>query len=177
MVIEMLGRDYAESAGNLLTKMAAPSGTAEKSRQLMIDTYRVLAYEQAASYRELFLRVADGALPLLFHCSVGKDRTGIAAALLLELLGVPRATIIEDYLLTDLFFEEGLDIVLNALGTTALHGVSPEIWAPLLRADGIYLETMFETLEARHGSVFGYLHEVLGLDDAIQERLRTRLCA
>jgi protein-tyrosine phosphatase len=141
----------------------------------MITTYRNLPYEQAESYRVLFLHLAEGDLPVLFHCSAGKDRTGIAAALLLEVLRVPRATITEDYILTDLFFEQGLEIALHALGSAALHGVSQEIWAPLMRADQIYIETVFETIEERHGSVSGYLREVLGLDDEIETQLRARL--
>ncbi|MBV7331168.1 tyrosine-protein phosphatase [Chloroflexi bacterium TSY] len=43
---------------------------------------------------------ADGE-PLLFHCEGGKDRTGVGAALLLMTLGVPRETVMEDYLLTN----------------------------------------------------------------------------
>lgn len=176
MPIDIWSREYAGSAGNILTKMAAPGGSAEASRKLMVKAYRTLPYEQAEAYRMLFLHLAEGELPVLFHCSAGKDRTGIAAALLLEVLGVPRATIIEDYLLTELFFEQGLEIALHALGTKALHDVPQEIWEPLMRADQIYIETLFETVEARHGSVAGYLREVLGLDDAIETQLRARLC-
>ncbi|WP_052566095.1 tyrosine-protein phosphatase [Ferrimicrobium acidiphilum] len=39
--------------------------------------------------------------PLVFHCVAGKDRTGVVAALLLDLLGVPDETIAADYQLTD----------------------------------------------------------------------------
>ena len=43
----------------------------------------------------------DEALPAVFHCTAGKDRTGIVAAVLLDLLGVPDATIAADYVLTE----------------------------------------------------------------------------
>ena len=43
----------------------------------------------------------DDALPTVFHCTAGKDRTGIVAALLLELLGVPDDVIAADYVLTE----------------------------------------------------------------------------
>ena len=62
----------------------------------MIIAYRDMPYEQAESYREVFRCIADGGVPLILHCSAGKDRTGIAAALLL--LGVPRNQVIETYL-------------------------------------------------------------------------------
>jgi protein-tyrosine phosphatase len=42
-----------------------------------------------------------GALPAVFHCTSGKDRTGIVAALVLDVLGVPEDVIVEDYVLTE----------------------------------------------------------------------------
>ncbi len=51
------------------------------------------------AYKELFLSLGDqNQLPALFHCTMGKDRTGWAAAALLSLLGVPKEVVIEDYL-------------------------------------------------------------------------------
>ena len=44
--------------------------------------------------------VADGGTPALFHCSAGKDRTGVLAALLLDLAGVEHDAIVADYALT-----------------------------------------------------------------------------
>jgi protein-tyrosine phosphatase len=43
---------------------------------------------------------ADGSLPAVFHCSAGKDRTGVLSALILAFLGVPDETIVEDYALS-----------------------------------------------------------------------------
>jgi protein tyrosine/serine phosphatase len=47
------------------------------------------------------LLIQPGTLPALFHCAAGKDRTGVLAALVLDLVGVPRETIVADYLLTN----------------------------------------------------------------------------
>jgi protein-tyrosine phosphatase len=56
-------------------------------------------------YREAFARLAEAvaasAGPVAFHCSAGKDRTGLVAALLLRAAGVPDEAIVEDYVLTD----------------------------------------------------------------------------
>src|SRR3546814_12310423 len=69
-------------------------------RRTMIALYRMIPVDHAASYRAMFERITDGRVPLLINCSAGKDRTGVGAALILAALGVPRPTIVQDYLAT-----------------------------------------------------------------------------
>ena len=53
------------------------------------------------AYRAMFAEIKAGQLPLLFHCSAGKDRTGVAAALILLALGASRETVMKDFLVTN----------------------------------------------------------------------------
>lgn len=57
------------------------------------------------AFRTLFYLLENGELPLLFHCSEGKDRTGLASILVLMALGVSRKDALDDYELTNLCFE------------------------------------------------------------------------
>jgi protein-tyrosine phosphatase len=168
-------RDHDSSVGELVAAITHPEASAEAMRKRMIAAYRHLPYEQAESYREVFRRVADGDLPLIFHCAAGKDRTGIAAALLLTLLGVPRATVIEDYLLTERFFERGCHLVISDPTSSRFASVNPAIWEPMMRAETVYIEAMFDTLISRHGSIEAYLEGTLGVDAAMRERIRQEL--
>lgn len=69
------------------------------SRGRGAEAYRVLLEENGRAIRGFFELLGDPkSLPLLFHCSAGKDRTGILTALLLEVLGTPRECIMDDYL-------------------------------------------------------------------------------
>lgn len=69
------------------------------SQGLGQEAYRYYMLENAAAIAGFFNALAEeGSYPLLFHCSAGKDRTGILAALLLELLGASREVIEQDYL-------------------------------------------------------------------------------
>ncbi|GLR68455.1 protein-tyrosine-phosphatase [Acidocella aquatica] len=172
---EVWARDHTGSTADLISALSAPGATAETSRQKMVDIYKHLAYEQAESYTELFRRIARGDVPLLFHCAAGKDRTGVAAALLLDVLGVPREAVIEDYLLTEHFFEHNLAIVLTDFDTNALKDVEQSIWAPMMHAERAYIESMFSTIEARHGSVENFLCEAIGLTKAELESVRAAL--
>jgi protein-tyrosine phosphatase len=172
---EVLARDHETSAADLIRAMAAPGATPEISRGKMIDAYRTLPYEQADSYAGFFKRIVAGDMPILFHCSAGKDRTGIAAALLLDVLGVERETVIEDYVVTDRFIDGLVTIIKNDPGSRRLGAIPDHIWAPLVTADRAYIETMFETVEARHGSAEGFMREVLEMDESDIAGLRRQL--
>ena len=71
-----------------------------KVRETMRINYPQKLYSHRAIFRKMLLRLSQGNTPLIFHCAAGKDRTGVAAALILSLLGVDYQQIIEDYLLT-----------------------------------------------------------------------------
>ena len=177
VTFEIWARDHDMSAGDLMRIVHRPDASADQVRGVMIDAYRHLPYEQGPSYRALFRRIAEGALPLVFHCAAGKDRTGIAAALLLDFLGVARPDVIADYSLTDRFFSRGCELVVKDPIGNKLAGVDPHIWEPMMRAEPAYLETMFATIEQRHGSTEGFLREELGLADAELDSIRARLLA
>ena len=76
----------------------------QKAIDEMLDwvagSYDVMAFGNPA-YRLLFEAIAAGETPILFHCSAGKDRTGVAAALILLALGVSREDVVRDYMLTN----------------------------------------------------------------------------
>jgi protein-tyrosine phosphatase len=174
---EIWSRDHQTSAGDLTVQLRKPDATADTARHYIQEAYRHLAYEQAPSYRELFRRIAYGPLPLVFHCAAGKDRTGIAAALLLDLLGVERAVIMQDYALTDQFFARGCDLISKDPFGAKLEGIAQNVWEPIMRADPVYLTTMFEVVEQRHGSVRKFLQDELELSDADLDAVRARLLA
>ena len=172
---EIWAHDYETSAADLVLSLTGPDATPDHARALMIELYRHIAYEQAIGYRALFERLASGELPILFHCAAGKDRTGVAAALLLDMLGVPREIVVEDYVLTDRFFDRGCELVRSDPSVERLGNVDPAIWAPVMRADPAYLATFFETIEAHHGSAEGFVRDQLGLDDTAVAAIRERL--
>ena len=105
----------------------------------------------------------------------GKDRTGVAAALVLTALGVPRRVIHEDYLLTELFYDQCCDVMVKDGGNQFFDGVDRQLWEPMMRAESAYLDAMFDRLDAAHGSVERYLRDELGMHDGMIDRLRSHL--
>jgi protein-tyrosine phosphatase len=132
-----------------------------------------------ASAREGFaaaVRLAAEAdnLPLLFHCSAGKDRTGWLSVILLTVLGVAEEVIRADYLRTNALTESLREVLVEAmLGRRSV--ADPSLIGPVLEARGEYLDAGYEQVRRSYGSFDGYLREGLGLDDGVFAALRERL--
>ncbi len=172
---EVWFRDHKTSAADVVDLVQKPEAHSGLAHEMMVELYRGLAYEQAESFAELFRRLASGHLPMVFHCAAGKDRTGTADAILLDLLGVERSEVIADYVLTDSFFDRLCEMALSDPVSGKLAAFDKDIWTPLMQARPEYVATMLETISARHGSTEGFVREVLGLSAiqvaAIRERL------
>jgi protein-tyrosine phosphatase len=112
------------------------------------------------------------ALPLLFHCTAGKDRTGWLSAIILSALGVDRPTVMADYLRTNELNADGNAFVLSRLANRV---DDPSVLVPLLEARREYLEAAFARAEESYGGMDGYLREGLGLSDEARQTLRAAL--
>jgi protein-tyrosine phosphatase len=127
-----------------------------------------------AAYAELLTALAGEPVPQLFHCTAGKDRTGWAAALLLEIVGVDRDTIMADYLLTNEVSsatrEKYLALIAEHLGADKV-----EVYEPTMVVQESYLRAGYDAVAADYGSVDGYLHDGLMLTDQTIGELRSRL--
>jgi protein-tyrosine phosphatase len=107
---------------------------------------------------------------VLFHCAVGKDRTGIVAALLLELAGVPRPVIVEDYLDSGLNLKQLVDKWIAQYESDPDTGYHPD----LLHCLPQNIERLLDALAVTYGGAAAYLRGA-GVSDAMLERIRRRL--
>lgn len=160
--------------------LMAPGASPESVRATMIEFYRQMPEQYADQYSVLFKRLASTDAPLVFHCSAGKDRTGIAAAVLLTSLGVSRQTVVEDYAMSEKVVDYGA--LLNKGGAEsgsaafdALRKLPRETVMPLMRSEPAYIEAALAQIETQYGSVDGYMTKRLGLTDAELTALRARL--
>jgi protein-tyrosine phosphatase len=167
--------DHDQMPGDIDKMRRLPHMRPEQTRQIMMSLYRTLPYDFRLAYRTLFLHLANGDVPIVFNCTGGKDRTGVAAALVLTTLGVPRDTVLDDYLLTEFFFDRSCEIVLQGKQAELFAGVEREVWEPFMRTDRAYLDAMFDQLREAHGSVDAYLEAELDISHATVEQIRARL--
>jgi len=170
--VDLWARDYGHTSADLLSTITAGELDAARMRSLMIDVYRGIAYEHAASFRALFAMLGAGKAPLIVNCSAGKDRTGTAVALVLGALGVPYETIVADYVLTA---RADFDYLVQVTGGGRARRLPSDAVAPLFAADPDYLEILFDSIRERSGSLEAYLAGELGVGVREVERLRTLL--
>lgn len=108
------------------------------------DGYRNLPFANKA-YRAMFAEIIAGNTPLLFHCTAGKDRTGVAAALIMRALGVSRADCMADYLITNTCRKNNV-AMLTALLAQKISAEDAAKYAPLLA--GVKAESLALSLDA-----------------------------
>jgi len=115
--------------------------------------------------------LADAEGAALFHCTVGKDRTGLLALLILEAVGVTRAAVIEDFALT----EPRIGPIRERLLLEAeQRGIARSDFVRLLGATPDLIEPALEHLDRRHGSAEAYLLRH-GAGATTLARLRSKL--
>jgi protein-tyrosine phosphatase len=181
--LETLGWDYDFASVSMRGVLrGATEISAESMQASMTRLYRTLPALFSTPYKDLCASLVQGRVPLVFHCAAGKDRTGLAAALILTALGVPRETVLEDYVLTNTSIDLEAALFTGTRPTIGvgtehayLTDVTREVRAPLLEARPGYLEAAFAQMEADHGSVAGYLSERLALTPRALELMRDHL--
>ena len=148
---------------------ATREATGEDALTLMRKAYIAYAGEWSDQYRALIAHILrPGSLPLLFHCSAGKDRTGFGAALILTALGVPRETINLDYLATNRLWRSDSELASRLQSPVA---------NVLLRVHPALLDAALEAILCEHKSIESYFEQRLGLNAAAREQLRKLLLA
>ena len=133
----------------------------------------------AEQYGIILHRMAAGDLPILVHDTSGKDRAGLFAAILLTALGVPRETVISDYLLTTKYMLAPDAIKSTTAGLQSIFGLpDPPDFATVKAIMTVHPETLaatFENITKTYGSFENYLSTALHLSDSDISSLRTRL--
>jgi protein-tyrosine phosphatase len=134
--------------------------------------YLEMMIEGRAVIREIFEHVAtsdDGAT--LFHCTGGKDRTGVVAAVLLRTLGVDDETIVSDYAVSEKYLASFVEASRSLMER---EGFDPQIVLYLCGSPAERMEKMLKDLDARWGSTKRYL-DWAGVGEATIASLRSKL--
>lgn len=150
-----------------LTEAGHRPGEAEVAHHMQ-DTYRGFVRESAGRFAEFFDLLLASAEPTVFHCTAGKDRTGVAAALVLHALGATREEVLRDYLLTNERLKPP---------TFVWKGLDPQVARVLWGVRPAFLQAAYDAIDADWGGIDAFLERALGVGAAQRRRLREMYAA
>ena len=137
--------------------------TPQAAADAMQVTYQGFVRQNSGRFAQLFAHLLAHDAPLVFHCTAGKDRTGLAAALILRALGVSQTDVLQDYLLTNALYRHD-----PGQGGALSAEVLDVVW----RVREEFLQASLQAIDADYGSMAQYLQQGLGLAEPDLERLR-----
>jgi protein-tyrosine phosphatase len=154
----------AEGVLEMLRGVSHGTVTRAEIEATFVDQYRRFVTDHQAEFaRALALALDERNLPLLLHCTSGKDRTGFAISALLLALGTPQESVLEDYALTNSYMRD--------ISQFFSASTPPELLHSVMTARTNYLQAAFEQMQRSFGSVDAYLARGLDLDDGKRARL------
>jgi len=162
---------------------SAPAGPPAPKGDFMLQATRSIMLNRTDVYSALIKELAATEnRPLVFHCTQGKDRAGIGAAIVLTVLGVPWETVREDYLLTNIYRKEENEKDLKDMrdGIAKKDGIPPEQvdlsrYEPMYYVKPEYIDAARQDVISKFGSMETFIREGLGISDEMVKRLRNEL--
>ena len=160
-------KEIGELQGNFDFQMLLGQVKPEELTSYLLKIYKQLPFHNDA-YKKMFSLLLEEKVPLLFHCSAGKDRTGVAAYLILKTLGVDEKTIMQDYLASNFYrAQENEQIGVKA-------GVLKEQVLYLMMVHEECLQASMDEIKKRYPDFNTYLFKEYGIDQDKLEFLRKR---
>jgi protein-tyrosine phosphatase len=144
-------------------------GNGEGLSQLLVHEYERIVTNYVNEYRQFLHAVAHNPnVPLVFQCSAGKDRTGLAAIFLLTAMDVAMEDILADYFVTNVYAQAHAREIIGILDKDGHNG---ELMRPMLEVRQEYLDAAFSTINRKYGSLADYVFGELGAEpELLKER-------
>jgi len=156
--------DQLSQAKKLVLKGKVNGSDANKR---MLDFYKDYVTENPEIIKKIITEILESDQPILYHCTAGKDRTGIITALILTILKFDKETIYNDYLLSNNFRKKLVQKRLNL--ADRLHFIYPNMDIKVLEKlswiESDYLDAAFDEINKKYGSMDIYIQQVLGISE------------
>ncbi|MGD2036712.1 MAG: tyrosine-protein phosphatase [Desulfobacterales bacterium] len=143
------------------------------TKEFLIEGYILNIEKFAPVWGEVFKRLANPAyLPLVFHCTGGKDRAGTCTALILLALGVSEKTVIYDHGLSNIYIR---DVVNGIYAKFDAAGIDRDKISPYFSAPLYCIEALLAHLREKYGSHIAYLKSKAGVTEQMLKKIRGHL--
>lgn len=173
----MIYKNYQafEDRNNEMTnaKKLALKGKISKvdAEKRMLKFYTDYVSENPEVIKQIISEILDSDTPVLYHCTAGKDRTGIISALILKILKFDDTIIFQEYLVSNNLRKKVIDNRLKLANT--FHFVYPKLDIGVVEKtswiEREYLQAAFDEIDKKYGSMDMYIHRVLGISESQRE--------
>jgi protein-tyrosine phosphatase len=174
-ILAPVSEDAKGGSNNLALTDALRSGkiTVEDGRKALEQFYVHVVLDSAPKLGMVLRAIETTDHPAMFHCQGGRDRTGITAALLLTMLGVPKQTIMDDFVVSMKYLGER-PAAMPANATEADLALAKRA-AEITELQPRYLEAIFAAISQKYGNFDAYRRQALRISDADVRELKVRL--
>lgn len=160
--------DEMRNAKQLALKGKISENDADKR---MIKFYTDYVSENPKIIKKIITEILNSDQPILYHCTAGKDRTGIITALILKVLKFDDAVIFEEYLQSNNLRSKIIQKRLNLADN--FHFIFPKLDMGVIEktswVEQNYLQSAFDEIDKQYGSIDNYIYQVLGISDEQRE--------
>jgi len=160
--------DEMKDAKKLALKGKITQADADKR---MLKFYTDYVSENPEVIKTIITEILDSDQPVLYHCTAGKDRTGMITALILKILKFDNDVIFEEYLISNDLRKKVINKRLNLAKN--LHFVFPKLDIGVIEKTSWiergYLQAAFDEIDKKYGSVDNYIHQTLGISETQRE--------
>lgn len=164
-----------DRSGNMQAELRKQIKSADQntfdSEEFVANVMREFIDSFAYQYQPFLDIVADdNQAPVLYHCSAGKDRTGLGTAIILGMLGVEREVILGDFMMSNYYRNKDINKTLRKTSLVAKQRVTQ----PLVEVKESYLKSAFEAIDNKYGSMEKFLEAEYGFDEEKLEAIRNK---
>lgn len=166
--------DKGDSRNNtLMDALRSGKMSEEDGKNVFEQFYIRMVFDSASKFGVVLRAIETSDRPSMFHCTGGRDRTGITAAMLLHMLGVPRETILADFVLSTRYLNERAAPA--PAPANEAEARQARLFAEVIRLQPRYIEAVFKAIDERYGSFDAYRRDALHFTDADVSALKARL--
>ncbi|CAG4999993.1 hypothetical protein DYBT9275_02362 [Dyadobacter sp. CECT 9275] len=166
-------KDNEGQIAQLRAKVIAGEISEEQAVAQTIGFYKDAVTVNMAAYRDVVHQILDADKPVLYHCSAGKDRTGMVSAFILSVLNVDRQTIVDEYLMSNYYRRGKTEKMLGKAKLARVIKPRMDLQAieVFMNVDESYLNAVFEIVDKQYGGTDLFVRNQLGIDDAARKRI------
>ena len=160
--------DEVKDAKKLALKGKISKGDADKR---MMRFYTDYVSENPEVIKKIITEILNADKPVLYHCTAGKDRTGMITALILKILKFDNVVVFDEYLVSNNLRQ---NLIAKRLGlANTFHFVYPKLDIGVIEKtswiERNYLQAAFDEIDKKYGSMDDYIHHILGISEAQRE--------